>query len=406
MNRRYFNGVLTGLGLGLLKPSLALIQPMPVTAQLLAVRVWPNANSLRLSLEYKGELKVKSFSTEEGSPRWVLILQGLVWNVDTQTQLNQILPHNLLAEKIRAAIQTNTGNIHIVLDLKQKAIATVNSVNATQGYQNRLLIDLHPNPDNVDILGQWLNTQNTKNTQNIQNQQNPKPLPLKIKKRLKTIAIDAGHGGEDPGAIGPTGVKEKDVVLAIALQLAQKLRSQKNPFNVVLTRDGDYFVSLADRVKRAKMARADLFISIHADAFYTPTARGASVFALSRKGASSSTASWLANKENNADLVGGVNISRSDSQLATVILDLSTTTQINTSLKLGQKMLTQLGKVAQLHKKQVEQAGFAVLKSPDIPSLLIETAFISHPDEEQLLTDSSHQMKLVNAISNAIMTLR
>jgi N-acetylmuramoyl-L-alanine amidase len=149
-----------------------------------------------------------------------------------------------------------------------------------------------------------------------------------------------------------------------------------------------------------------LFISIHADAFYTPTARGASVFALSRKGASSSTASWLANKENNADLVGGVNISRSDSQLATVILDLSTTTQINTSLKLGQKMLTQLGKVAQLHKKQVEQAGFAVLKSPDIPSLLIETAFISHPDEEQLLTDSSHQMKLVNAISNAIMTLR
>jgi N-acetylmuramoyl-L-alanine amidase len=403
MNRRYFNGVLTGLGLGLLKPSLALVQPMPVTAQLLAVRVWPNANSLRLSLEYKGELKVKYFLTEEGSPRWVLILQGLVWNVDTQIQLNQILPHNLLAEKIRAAIQTSTGNIHIVLDLKQKAIVTVNSVNATQGYQNRLLIDLHPNPDDVDILGQWLNTQNTQNTQN---QQNPKTLPLKIKKRLKTIAIDAGHGGEDPGAIGPTGVKEKDVVLAIALQLAQKLRSQKNPFNVVLTRDGDYFVSLADRVKRAKMARADLFISIHADAFYTPTARGASVFALSRKGASSSTASWLANKENNADLVGGVNISRSDSQLATVILDLSTTTQINTSLKLGQKMLTQLGKVAQLHKKLVEQAGFAVLKSPDIPSLLIETAFISHPDEEQLLTDSSHQMKLVNAMSNAIMTLR
>jgi N-acetylmuramoyl-L-alanine amidase len=403
MNRRYFNGVLTSLGLELLKPSLALVQPMPITAQLLAVRVWPSSNSLRLSLEYKGELKVKSFLIEESPPRWVLILQGLVWNVDTQTQLNQILPHNLLAEKIRAAIQTNTGNIHIVLDLKQKAIATVNSVNATQDYQNRLIIDLHPNSDDVDILGQWLNKQNTQNTQN---KQNPKPLPLKIKKCLKTIAIDAGHGGEDPGAIGPTGIKEKDVVLAIALKLAQKLRNQKNPFNVVLTRDGDYFVSLADRVKRAKMARADLFISIHADAFYTPTARGASVFALSRKGASSSTASWLANKENNADLVGGVNISRSDSQLATVVLDLSTTTQINTSLKLGQKMLTQLGKVAQLHKKQVEQAGFAVLKSPDIPSLLIETAFISHPYEEQLLTDSSHQMKLVNAMSNAIMTLR
>ncbi|MEY3996116.1 MAG: N-acetylmuramoyl-L-alanine amidase AmiC precursor [Pseudomonadota bacterium] len=400
MNRRYFNGVLTSLGLGLLKPSLALVQPMPVTAQLLAVRVWSNANSLQLSLEYKGELKVKSFLTEEGPPRWALTLQGLAWNLDTQKQLNQILPHNVLAEKIRAAIQTDTGNIRVVLDLKQTAIATVNSVNASQGYQNKLLINLHLNPDDVDILGQWLNTQNT------QNKQNPKPLPLKIKKHLKTIVIDAGHGGEDPGAIGPTGIKEKDVVLAIALQLAQKLRNQKNPFNVVLTRDGDYFVSLADRVKRAKMARADLFISIHADAFYTPTARGASVFALSRKGASSSTASWLANKENNANLVGGVNINRSDSQLATVILDLSTTTQINTSLKLGQKMLTQLGKIAQLHKKQVEQAGFAVLKSPDIPSLLIETAFISHPDEERLLTDSSHQIKLVNAMSNAIMTLR
>ncbi len=405
MNRRHFNSVLTSLSLGLLKPILALAQSTPVTAQLLAVRVWPGSNSLRLSLEYKGVLKTESFSTEEGLPRWVLTLQGLAWTSDTQTQLNQILPYNLLAEQIRAAIQANTGNIRVVLDLKQTVIATVNSVNATENYQNRLLIDLHPNHNNIDLLGQWLD---------IQNKQNGYILPLKIKKtiqkspkkRLKTIAIDAGHGGEDPGAIGPTGVKEKDVVLAIALQLAQKLRSQKNPFNVVLTRDGDYFVSLADRVKQAKIARADLFISIHADAFYNPIARGASVFALSHKGASSHAARWLANKENNADLVGGVNISRSDAQLAAVILDLSTTTQINTSLKLGQKMLTQLGKIAQLHKKQVEQASFAVLKSPDIPSLLIETAFISHPDEEQLLTDFSHQMKLVDAIASVIMTLR
>lgn len=405
MNRRYFNHAILhlGIGAGLFKPNISVSQTVPVTAKLLAIRIFPGSNTLRLSLEYHGTLNSESFFTEEGSLRWVLILKGLAWNLDTQIQLNQTLAYNALVKYMRAAIEPTTGNIRLVLDLKQAITTSINTVSVTKPYENRLLVDLYAARNNTDILEQWLD---------IQNQQNPKPLassqtPTKktLGKRLKMIAIDAGHGGEDPGAIGPTGIKEKDVVLTMALQLAHKLRSQNNPFNVVLTRDGDYYVSLSERVKRARVAKADLFISIHADAFYTPTAKGASVFALSPKGASSSTANWLANKENNADLIGGVTIHSKDTQVASVVLDLSMRSQIKTSLDLGKKLVNQLGKVTYLHKKTVEQANFAVLKSPDIPSLLIETAFISHPDEEQLLTNFSHQMKLVNAISNVIMTL-
>jgi N-acetylmuramoyl-L-alanine amidase len=186
--------------------------------------------------------------------------------------------------------------------------------------------------------------------------------------------------------------------------LAKRLRS-KLGWNVVLTREGDYFVPLAERVKKARAAQADLFVSLHADAFYTPTARGASVYALSEKGASSAAAKWIANKENNSDLVGGLNIGSKDKQLASVLLDLSTTAQIKSSLSLGKRMVAQLGSVAHMHKSHVEQASFAVLKAPDIPSLLIETAFISHPDEEQALADPAHQAKLVAAISKAIATI-
>ncbi len=226
----------------------------------------------------------------------------------------------------------------------------------------------------------------------------------KTNKRVKTIAIDAGHGGEDPGAIGPGGTMEKDVVLALALSLAHRIHS-KLGWNVVLTRDADYFVPLADRVQKARAAKADLFVSLHADAFYTPTARGASVYALSDKGASSAAAKWIANKENDSDLVGGVHLGTKDQQLASVMLDLSTTAQIKTSLKLGKRLVEQLGKVGHLHKTQVEQAGFAVLKAPDIPSLLIETAFISHPKEERLLANPKHQAKLVAALTRGIAAL-
>jgi N-acetylmuramoyl-L-alanine amidase len=428
-----------------LLPSVA-----PSTAKLLALRTWPAPDSLRLALEYKGLMTVSSFLTDDGAPRLVVDMVGLTWSAEVQHQLNQVLEKNTLVERVRAAIQPSTsGNgssmtVRAVFDLKRSAVAEVSTVPAAGNYQSRLLIDVYP--AQTDLLGLWLARQNSahdkqtkpataptiasvepkavpkldpvvapKPTEKSEKKPNTtptvaattspaKPTAQATKKRIKTIAIDAGHGGEDPGAIGPAGTYEKDVVLSMALQLAKRLRS-KLGWNVVLTREGDYFVPLAERVKKARAAQADLFVSLHADAFYTPTARGASVYALSEKGASSAAAKWIANKENNSDLVGGLNIGSKDKQLASVLLDLSTTAQIKSSLSLGKRMVAQLGGVAHMHKSHVEQASFAVLKAPDIPSLLIETAFISHPDEEQALADPTHQAKLVAAISKAIATI-
>jgi N-acetylmuramoyl-L-alanine amidase len=434
-------------------PANGLPPVAPNTAKLLALRTWPAPDSLRLALEYKGLMTVSSFLTDDGAARLVVDMVGLTWSAEVQHQLNQVLEKNTLVERVRAAIQPSTsGNgssmaVRAVFDLKRSAVAEVSTVPAAGNYQSRLLIDVYP--AQTDLLGLWLARQNSahdkqikpnntptaptiasidpkavpklgpvlapKPTEKSESKPNPaptvaasttpaKPIAQAPKKRIKTVAIDAGHGGEDPGAIGPAGTYEKDVVLSMALQLAKRLRN-KLGWNVVLTREGDYFVPLAERVKKARAAQADLFVSLHADAFYTPTARGASVYALSEKGASSAAAKWMANKENNSDLVGGLNIGSKDKQLASVLLDLSTTAQIKSSLSLGKRMVAQLGGVAHMHKTHVEQASFAVLKAPDIPSLLIETAFISHPDEEQALADPAHQAKLVAAISKAIATI-
>jgi N-acetylmuramoyl-L-alanine amidase len=218
---------------------------------------------------------------------------------------------------------------------------------------------------------------------------------------MVTIALDPGHGGEDPGAVGRGGNYEKNVVLAIAQRLKAKIEQQPN-MRVMLTRDGDYFVPLQVRVQKARKVQADLFVSIHADAFIEPTARGSSVFALSEKGASSTAARWLANKENAADLIGGINIRSKNQQLASVLLDLSTTAQINDSLKLAKHVLGEIGSINKLHKGQVEQAGFAVLKAPDMPSILVETAFISNPDEEAKLTDDKYQDEMAEALMRGI----
>lgn len=219
--------------------------------------------------------------------------------------------------------------------------------------------------------------------------------------RMLTIALDPGHGGEDPGAIGARGSREKDIVLAIAKRLKDKLEDHPN-MRVMLTRDGDYFVPLGKRVEKARKVDADLFISIHADAFVKPSARGSSVFVLSEKGATSSAARWLADKENQADLIGGANSKGHDPQLASVLFDLSTTAQINDSMKVGKAVLGEIGGINKLHKGSVEQAGFAVLKAPDIPSILIETAFISNPEEEARLNDNEYQDKIAEAIVKGI----
>jgi N-acetylmuramoyl-L-alanine amidase len=223
--------------------------------------------------------------------------------------------------------------------------------------------------------------------------------------RLIIIALDPGHGGEDPGAVGPAGTREKDVVLQIAHRLKERINATNvngSPMRAYLTRDADFFVPLHVRVQKARNVQADLFVSIHADAFFTPNAQGASVFALSQGGASSSAARWMANQENKADLIGGVNIVAHDAQVKRALLDMSTTAQINDSLQLGGAMLREIGGVGRLHKPKVEQASFAVLKAPDIPSVLVETAFISNPDEEEKLRSTTYQENLADALMKGI----
>jgi len=219
--------------------------------------------------------------------------------------------------------------------------------------------------------------------------------------RLVIVALDPGHGGEDPGAIGPGGTREKDVVLQIAHRLRDRINQQPN-MRAYLTRDADFFVPLHVRVQKAQSVKADLFISLHADAFFTAAPAGASVFALSEKGASSSAARWLANKENSADLVGGLNVRAKDVQVQRAMFDMSTTAQINDSMKLGSAMLGEIGNVGKLHKPRVEQASFAVLKAPDIPSVLVETAFISNPVEEARLRSEDYQIQLADALMRGI----
>ena len=223
--------------------------------------------------------------------------------------------------------------------------------------------------------------------------------------RLIIIALDPGHGGEDPGATGPAGTREKDVVLSIAHLLRERINATTvngNPMRAFMTRDADFFVPLGVRVDKARRVQADLFVSIHADAFITPEAKGASVFALSQSGASSSAARWMANRENQADLVGGLNVKVQDSTVQRALLDMSTTAQINDSLKLGTALLGEISTIGRLHKGKVEQAGFAVLKAPDIPSVLVETAFISNPEEETRLRSSEYQNQLADAVMRGI----
>lgn len=224
-----------------------------------------------------------------------------------------------------------------------------------------------------------------------------RPKQAKAGQKIITIAVDAGHGGEDPGARGSNGSHEKNITLAIARKLKQQIDAEEN-MQAILIRDGDYFVPLGDRVKKARAAKVDLFISIHADSFVNSTAKGSSVFALSERGATSASARYLAKKENAVDLIGGVSLDTRDMDLARTLLDLSQTATIHDSIRMGKAVLGRISKINTLHSKYVEQAAFAVLKSPDIPSILVETAFISNPDEEARLNDDAYQDKLVNAI--------
>lgn len=399
-------------------------------AQILAVRVWPAEEYTRVTLEGDVALKATQFLVKDPL-RMVVEIDGLELNSTLKEIIAKIQSNDPYIKQVRVG-QNRPGVVRLVFDLKEEINPQVFTLKPVGAYKYRLVFDLYPvNPvDPIAALiekGQWLKDQPVVATVDEgrqllpkspsqpslmpQPKLNPNPeqfsplapdfkngLPLN---RMVTIALDPGHGGEDPGAIGRGGSREKDVVLAIAKRLKAKIEKQPN-MRVFLTRDADFFVPLNVRVEKARKVQADLFMSIHADAFIEPSARGSSVFALSDKGASSTAARWLAKKENAADLIGGVNIKNHDKQLASVLLDLSTTAQISDSLKLGKAILGEIGGINRLHKGAVEQAGFAVLKAPDIPSVLIETAFISNPEEEAKLTDEDYQDQMADAILKGI----
>lgn len=413
-----------------------LVPARSFAAQILAVRVWPAADYTRVTLENDSELKTSHFIVKDPE-RLVVDIEGLELNPTLKQLVAKIQANDPYIKQVRVG-QNRPNVVRLVFDLKEEVNPQVFTLQPVGNYQHRLVFDLYPAnpPDPIAALinkGDWQQPDsNTSSSTPANSVAIPAPsgkLPgaelskpethvakadgkLSEKQeadtgkpgtlnRIITIALDPGHGGEDPGASGRAGNREKDVVLAIAKRLKEKLEGQPN-IRVLLTRDADYFVPLQTRVQKARNVQADLFVSIHADAFIESSARGSSVFVLSDKGASSTAARWLANKENSADLIGGVNLKNHDKQLASVLLDLSTTAQINDSLKLGKVVLNELGGINRLHKGSVEQAGFAVLKAPDIPSILIETAFISNPEEEARLTDDNYQDDLANAILKGI----
>jgi N-acetylmuramoyl-L-alanine amidase len=416
--------------------SLALLLKTPQLAwgaEIVAVRVWPAADYTRVTIESDAALAAKH-SLFDGPDRLVIDIDGLELSPQLKELLGKVKADDPYIAGVRVG-QNQQRVVRLVFDLKQATAPQVFTLNPVAAYKHRLVFDLYPNQARDpllqlirdkesaereaasavrDALGEFIGK--------VERGEPAKPPPvaaasapspaaphtaaakppsaetMKKVDRLVIVALDPGHGGEDPGAIGPRGLREKDVVLAVALALRDKLNALPN-MRAFLTRDADFFVPLAERVKKARRVQADLFISLHADAFTNPDARGASVFALSDRGATSTAARWLANKENAADAVGGVNLrAHNDAHVMRTLLDMSTTAQVKDSLRVGSEVLGQLDRVAHLHKPRVEQAGFAVLKAPDIPSILVETAFISNPEEERKLASAEYRKELVEAL--------
>ena len=416
-------------------------------AAIVAVRVWPAADYTRVTIESDAALSERHFLAV-APDRLVIDVDGLELSPQLRELVGKVRSDDPFIAGVRVG-QSQPRVVRLVIDLKQPIAPELFTLAPVAAYQHRLVFDLHPTkePDPLLALIKDREQAEQQAAQSVQDAlgefigrvagsgaaastppfaasapivaragsgaasapaarpvlagtQSPLLAQAKID-RLVVVAVDPGHGGEDPGATGPSGLHEKDVVLAIAMQLRDRLNANPN-MRAMMTRDADFFVPLHERVKKARRVQADLFVSIHADAFLTPEARGASVFALSQGGATSTAARWMANKENAADLVGGVNLHLKDETVLRTMLDMSTTAQIKDSLKLGGEVLGQIGKVGKLHKGSVEQASFAVLKAPDVPSILVESAFISNPEEERKLRDPQYQAQLVEALAIGI----
>ena len=377
---------------------------------LLTIRIWPAADHTRLTIETSGR-PVWTSTTLKGPDRLVIDLEANSAGEHLSERIPRNPPDNPWIRKLLVT-QPEVGKVRLMIEFQAEIRADIFTLPPTEPYQYRLVIDLIPR-NAPDPLAQLIDRRPT-NEQGLDallGQLETAPAPAQQRDRSEraerqdrpiTIAIDPGHGGEDPGAIGPGGTMEKDVTLMIAQRLFEL--TQADPaLRAMLTRDGDWFVPLGARVAKARRVKADLLVSIHADAFSTSTARGSSVFVLSETGASSTAARWLATKENSADRIGGINLrSAPEREVRELLLDLSTTAQINDSLRVGNSVLEELRGVGRLHKPSVERAGFAVLKAPDIPSILVETAFISNPEEEFRLTDDAHQQALATALFRGI----
>ena len=379
------------------------------SAGILAVRVWPAADYTRVAIEHSAPLRYSHF-TVKNPERLVVDLEGIEFNSVLDSLSGKISPDDPNIKLLRAG-RFKPGVVRLVMELKNEVKPQVFVLPPVGAYGHRLVLDVYP-LEPPDALAALLEkSENMLGDLGVRIEKAPdqntalkpeRPSQGKpVVDRLVTITLDPGHGGEDPGAVGRAGSYEKNVTLAVAQRLKAKIDAEPN-MRAVLTRDTDFFVPLNMRVQKARRIQSDLFVSIHADAFTRPDANGSSVFALSESGASSSAARYLAQKENAADLIGGVNLDVRDPNLARTLLDLSQTATISDSLKLGKAVLGELGGINRLHKASVEQAGFAVLKAPDIPSILIETAFISNPEEERRLNDESYQEKMAEAIVSGI----
>ncbi len=430
--------------------SLALLLAGPriaFGAAIVGVRIWPAPDYTRVTIESDQSLAARHFLTE-AQDRLVVEIEGLELGPPLRELVGKVRPDDPYIAGLRVG-QYQPRVVRLVLDLKQPVRPQQLALAPVAAYQHRLVLDLYPvqEIDPLLTLLRDLESAEQKAARAVDDAlgeliarvdrpaalpptQRPAPpvtapapaarasAPLQTPApprtqeptaaeqrrvdRLVIVALDPGHGGEDPGAIGPSGLREKEVVLSIALQLREQLNAVPG-MRVMMTRDADFFVPLRERVAKARRVQADLFVSIHADAAYRPEARGASVYALSTDGATSTTARWMANRENAADVVGGVGTPAvKDAQVLRAMLDMSTTAQIKDSLRLGREVLDRIGRVGRLHKRGVEQAGFAVLKAPDIPSILVETAFISNPEEEEKLRDPEYQRQIVEALAAGI----
>ena len=431
---------------------LALSLPQIVHgAGIVSVRVWPAPEYSRVTIESDNALTaIQRFVGNP--PRLAVDIEGLVLSPTLRELVAKVKPDDPNIAGIRVG-QFSPTVVRLVVDLKQRIRPQVFTLKPVGAYQHRLVFDLYPEQERdplealiseklldrttpvasasapaaaqeasapeagTDALGEWMARQSQKSAKPKEPGSTPAappdatPWPAEDPRaasgtdRLIIVALDPGHGGEDPGAIGPGGTREKDVVLRLAHMLRERINAttvKGNPMRAYLTREADFFVPLGLRVQKARRVQADLFVSLHADAFFTPDPQGASVFALSQGGASSSAARWMAAKENKADLIGGLNVKAKDATVQRALLDMSTTAQINDSLKLGNKLLGEIKRVGKLHRGAVEQASFAVLKAPDIPSVLVEAAFISNPNEEAKLNNDAFLNRLADALMRGI----